>query len=266
MNKHDTEKKFICKTVQSNAIKTLIEALKDILNDVNFRISENGIQILSVDPNKCAIVHLNLNADHFEYYECQKTEFRIGVCTKSLFVLLKTLGTNDVITLFVNQNDVTRLHIVIENKDKNIKDISKLKLLDIDEAEYRIPEMRFDSVIKMPSGDFQKICKYLINIADLVTIQNRGKDFSMYVDGDIGEKEIIIQENEYTNVEVSNITENDFCETFQLKYLLSFGKSSNLCSSVEIFIKNEFPLVLIYSAGSLGQLKFLLSPFTSASE
>lgn len=254
-------KKFMCKTVQSNAIKTLIEALKDILNDVNFRIDQNGIQILSIDPNKCAIVHLNLFANHFEYYECQNNEFRIGINMKSLFVLLKTVGTNDVITFYMNQSDPIRLHIVIENQEKNIKDISKLKLLDFDESEYDIPEMQFDSVIKMPSSDFQKICKDLSNIADLVTIQNKDKDFSMYVDGDIGEKEIMIRENDSTNVEVSKITENSFCETYQLKYLLSFAKSSNLCSSVEIYLKNEFPLVLIYLAGSLGQLKFLLTPF-----
>jgi proliferating cell nuclear antigen len=252
--------KFICTTVQSNAIKTLIEALKDILGDVNLRISPQGIQILTVEPNGCAIVHLNLVCTNFEHFYSQTEEFHIGVNIKSLYILLKTLGNNDVITLFVLQNDITRLHILIENKEKKVKDISKLKLLDFDEHEYDIPSVEFDCVIKMPSSDFQKICKDLSNIDDVVEIKNDYNTFSFSVYGDIGDKEIKIEENEYINIQQMQQSE-PYSEKYQLKYLLSFVKSSNLCSSVEIYLTNHYPLVLIYSAGSLGSLKFLLSPF-----
>ena len=33
------------KTIQANAFKTLIEALKEILNDANLEFDENGIKI-----------------------------------------------------------------------------------------------------------------------------------------------------------------------------------------------------------------------------
>ena len=37
------------KTVQSSAIRTLIEALKEVLNDVNITFHENGIKIMAMD-------------------------------------------------------------------------------------------------------------------------------------------------------------------------------------------------------------------------
>lgn len=251
--------KFICKTVQSNAIKTLFEALKDILDDVNLKISPESIQILSVDPNKCCIVHLKLLHSQFEVYHC-KTAFNIGFKMKNLFLLLKTVANNDVITFSVTKKEDTRLNIVIENKEKHMRDISKLKLFDFDEDEYIIPDMDIDTAVQLPSNDFQKICKDLSNIADTVRIENRNNSFRMYVDGDIGEKEMVLVENEKNKVIVKQLTNENVSEEFALKYLLSFVKSSNLCTTVELLLKKEYPLILIYSAGSLGSLKFLLSP------
>lgn len=251
--------KFICKTVQSNTIKTLFEALKDILDDVNILINENSIQILTVDANKCCIVHLKLVAEHFEIYH-SVCEFKIGVNMKNLFLLLKTVSNNDVITFSVLKSQETRLNITIENKEKNMKDVSKLKLLDFNEDRYEIPNIKLDTVVKMPSNDFQKICKDLSNIADTVLIENKNNQFRMYVDGDIGEKELILEESENNHIQIKQITDREVSEEFALKYLLSFIKSSNLCSTLEIFLIKDNPLILIYSAGSLGSLRFLLSP------
>ena len=50
------------KTVQSSAIRTLVEALKEVLNDVNMTFHENGIKIMAMDGTKVALVHLKLVA------------------------------------------------------------------------------------------------------------------------------------------------------------------------------------------------------------
>ena len=40
---------FNIQTVQSNAFRVLIEALKDILTDCNFIIDETGIKLIATD-------------------------------------------------------------------------------------------------------------------------------------------------------------------------------------------------------------------------
>lgn len=253
--------KMIFKTVQSNAIKTLIEGLKDIIVDVNFKITNENIQLIALDGKLVTMIHLKLSAENFEFYYCGNTSdnpITIGLNIKSLHLLLKTVGNNDILTMFITNNDSTRLNIVTENKDKNMRDISQLKLLDINEDIYSIPNIKFDSVIKMPSNDFQKICKDLSNISDIVTIKNIDNKFIMAVEGDIGSKEIVIGET--ISVEFNKKTEDDFCGNFDLKYLLLFIKNSNLCTNVELFLKKQHPLILVYSVASLGSLKFVLAP------
>ena len=62
--------KFLFKTVQSSAIRTLIEALKEILTDVNFEISSEGIKVIAMDSSHVSLIYLKLLAENFEKFYC----------------------------------------------------------------------------------------------------------------------------------------------------------------------------------------------------
>lgn len=255
----NSQYRMIFRTIQSNAIKTLIEGLKDIIVDVNFKVNENGIQVTAIDGKLVTMVHLNLIASSFEYFYCSR-DITLGINIKDLFVFLKPVGNNDVITMSVTNDDLTKLNVVVENKEKNMKVVSKIRLLDLNEEGYKIPDINFDSVIKMPSNDFQKYCKDLSNISDNVIIKNQNNEFVMSVDGDAGSTEIVLGET--VSVEFNKLSDDDFIGKFDIKYLLLFIKNSNLCTNVELFLKKDLPLILVYSVASLGSLKFVLAPKT----
>jgi|694.fasta_scaffold00964_12 proliferating cell nuclear antigen len=250
---------IIFKSVQSGAIRTLFEALKEVLTDVNIDFNETGWKIITMDNTKVALVHLKLVADSFVLYKCNNP-CKIGICIASLYKLLKISGNNDIITMYVLKNDTSRLHIVIENKDKNTIVHSKLKLLDIDEDILDIPDAEFDSVITMPSNEFQKICRDMSNIAETLIIESKGDSFSMSVEGDIGEIEIDIGETQNGLIFSKKFEGKNVKGRFDLKYIMLFIKSSSLCSQVEIFLKQDYPLILLYSVANLGSIKYVLSP------
>ena len=50
------------KTVQATAVKAAFEVLKDILNDVNIYFNKSGINILTLDTARAALVDLSLHA------------------------------------------------------------------------------------------------------------------------------------------------------------------------------------------------------------
>ena len=60
---------FEIKTIQSSAIKCMIEALKELLTDTVLEINETGIKIVTMDNAHVILVHLKLHADKFEYYK-----------------------------------------------------------------------------------------------------------------------------------------------------------------------------------------------------
>ena len=47
---------------------------------------------------------------------------------------------------------------------------------------------------------------------------------------------------------------------FSLKHLMLFTRCTSLCSSLSLFLKNNYPLILCYQVGSLGDIKLCLAP------
>ena len=47
-------------TVQSGAIRTLVEVLKEVLNDVNIVFDETGARITAMDASHVALIHMKL--------------------------------------------------------------------------------------------------------------------------------------------------------------------------------------------------------------
>jgi hypothetical protein len=47
---------------------------------------------------------------------------------------------------------------------------------------------------------------------------------------------------------------------FSLKYLTLFTKCTNLSNVVQIYLKNDYPLIIEYTVASLGKIKLCLSP------
>jgi len=247
--------KYLCKivTVQSNAIRILSEALKDILTDVNLQISKDGIKIIAMDGSKVAIINLKLDATKFEEFYCHE-DIKIGLNMTSLHKIIKSIKNNDILSLYITENENNKLCIQINNKEKKTNILTTLKLLDIDEDILEIPDIKFDSIITMPSNDFQSYIRELSIITNKVKIESIDSKFTLYGQGDFAETKIDI--GEISNYDNKNV----ISETFNLKYLLLFTKSTNLCTTVEIYLKNKFPLILIYNVANLGKLQYCLAP------
>jgi proliferating cell nuclear antigen len=242
-------------TVQSSAIRILFESLKDVLTDVNIHANSQGIKIMSMDGSKSAIVHVKLLASQFEKFECS-TPIVMGVNMLSLFKILKSIKNNDVISFLVTE-DTTKLIIKIQNKEKQTEIISTLKLLDIDENLLHIPNIEFDSILTIPASDFQNHIRDLSVISNEITIKTDEESIILEVDGDFASQSIKI--NKKSTV-VTLDKSKETCNTFNLKYLLLFTKSSNLCNTIEVYLKSNFPIIILYNVANLGQLKFCLAP------
>jgi proliferating cell nuclear antigen len=249
---------FEIKTIQSSIIKTLIEALKEILNDTVIEINKDFIKIVTMDNSHIILVHLKLFSDKFEYYTCNKS-ISIGINMLNLYKIIKTVNNNDVITFFMYNDNLNHLGIKIENMDKNTKTTYFLNLLDLNNEHFDIPEVQFNSVITLPSNDFQKLMRDMNNIADFVEIKNINNKFMLTCSGDFCTQETILHDNDVININNSN--ETDIIQgNFNLKYLVLFTKCTNLSNNVELYLKNDYPLIIKYNVASLGQLKLCLSP------
>ena len=256
---------FELKTVQSSAFRILIEALKEILTDANIEIESSGIKIMTMDPSHTVLVHLKLDANKFEKFsKLDDSKLTIGISMLCLFKLIKTMNNNDTLSLYIEKDDPNRLGIRIENGEKNSLTKYKLNLMDLPEEKIDIPPASFESVLTMPSNDFQKICRDMHNIADNMEIKSVGNQLLFSCKGDYAEQETCLGETHAGMSFIQNSNPEEVVQgVFALKHLVLFTKCTNLCNSIELYLKNDYPLIIKYNVASLGNVKLCLAPKSS---
>jgi proliferating cell nuclear antigen len=248
------------KTVQSSAFRILIEALKEILTDANLEFDETGIKIMAMDSSHTVLVHLKLNSEQFEEFHC-KNKLILGINMINLFKLIKTMSNNDTLTLYIEEDNQSVLGIKIENSEKNTITRYKLNLMDLHEDNIQIPPTVFESVITLPSSDFQKICRDMHNLADDIEIKSVGSQLIFNCKGEFASQETCIGEANSGMTFIQNQNPDEIVQgLFALKHLVLFSKCTNLCNSIELYLKNDYPLIIKYTVASLGSIKLCLAP------
>jgi proliferating cell nuclear antigen len=115
----------------------------------------------------------------------------------------------------------------------------------------------------MASSEFQRICKNFSALgASTIEIKNIDNKVYFSGEGEFCSIEGIIGDSEQTKFETT--TSDVIQSVFDISYLLLFSNASNLSKTVFLYLKNDYPLILSYKIGTLGELKFVISSITSS--
>jgi proliferating cell nuclear antigen len=258
------------KTVQIAPFRTLMTALKDILLETNISFQPDGIRIINMDKSHTILVHLYLAASNFEFYECKKEKIIIGVNMFHLFKLINSIDNDDTLTIYIEEDNyydgiVSHLALKFENGDIKQCKTQKLKLIEPEQDELEVPDVKFTSIINLPSQDFQKIIRDLSCISDKLEIKSVGNELIFKCQGQFASAEIHRAESDGSmgfimKPDSSTVIQGEF----SLKNLGYFIKCTNLCSQIEMYLENDLPLVVKYDVASLGSIRLCLVPLPSS--
>lgn len=237
------------KTVQANAIKSVFEVLKDLLNDVNFIFDEDGVRVTTLDTAHVTYVNMFLDASNFEVYDC-KHRIVAGLNISNTFKILKIIGNNDTLTMSTDTNEI--MDILIENSQKKSNTTFNLKLLDINEETYNANDLMFDVMTVMPSVNLQRIIRDMYNFSQIVYISRKGKYITLSCKGDFVDQK--------TEIECADDFEGSIEYSYSLKYINMFTKATNICSNVSIHQNQDGAIMFRYSIANLGDVDFYLAP------
>ena len=160
------------KTVQIQPFRTLMTALKNILLETNITFQKDGIRIINMDKSHTILVYLHPPADRFELYECEHDRIVIGVNMFHLFKLVNTIDNDDTLTMYIERSDysdgvVQNLGLRFENGEIKQCKTQKLRLIEPETDELEYPDVKFSSILNLPSSDFEKIVRDLSVISAL---------------------------------------------------------------------------------------------------
>jgi len=257
------------KTVQIAPFRTLMTALKDILLETNITFQPDGIRIINMDKSHTILAHLFLAAPNFEFYECKKDKIIIGVNMFHLFKLINSIDNDDTLTIYIENADYTEgivSHLALKFENGEIKQCKtqKLRLIEPDPEELEYPDVKFSSIINLPSADFQKIIRDMSCISDKIEIKSVGNELIFKCSGQFASAEIHRAESDGSmefalKPDSSKVIQGEF----SLKNLGYFIKCTNLCSQIEVYLENDLPLVVKYNVASLGEIKLCVSSLPS---
>jgi proliferating cell nuclear antigen len=240
------------KTIQAVALKSLVEILRDIINDVNIYFDKSGMRIVALDVARVTLIQVVLHAENFEEYTCPENVV-LGVNMSNIFKLLKSISNTDIISLTNTEEDLV---IHVSNSSKRSSSTFHVKLLDLNEDLLEIPDEDSESKMytSISSIEFQKIVRDMSNIGSEMKIERKGNMLHFGSIGDFATKDTSLEQNETVN-ETS-------CGVFSLKYISLFTKATILCPLVQIIqgVGEDQPIVLKYNVANLGTMCFYLAP------
>ena len=288
-------------TSQTNAIRILIDTISSVVTDVKFTFcpfyidktgvatetenennnSENdtelvtdandnknkqvgGLIIKEINKSGTILVYTKLDSDKFDKYKYNyhKKKITIGVNLDNLLIILKCMSNMDKMTWALDDEDINKLIIILENTDKKEKKIFRLNLSDLDDEKIEVDPIQFPYAAYFPSSDFHKYCKDLSLITEKIEIKCTNNKVSFGIKGaDICDADFEISEtNGGLSIDINTDNKNEIVQgVFSLKWINVFTKCTNLSPQVVLYLKNDYPLIIKYSVAALGEVKFVLS-------
>jgi proliferating cell nuclear antigen len=269
-------------TCQTNAFKLIIEALKEALKDINIKLikptegvaDSGGLSIVAYNPRSAVLIKVKIPASSFDKFYINppngKNEIQIGVNMKSFNTIMKFARNNEGTTLILNEDDKNHITFIFENGENKIRSKYNLKLLELPDEGIHLPTTQFPFKIIIMSDDFHKIVRDASALSDKLNIKFiNTKDIKNTVifasEGDFANGEITLTD-ETEGVQIIKNMEDDeeiiVKGTYDLKNLSLFSKCQTLCGCVELYLKNNFPLIIKYQVANLGHVLLVLSTVT----
>jgi|ETN01SMinimDraft_4_1059930.scaffolds.fasta_scaffold24392_2 proliferating cell nuclear antigen len=243
-------KKFKVVIKESELLKDSITAVSNLLNEGVFKVTKNGLELVSMDSANVAMVDMKLLASAFSEFDVQE-EVGIGINIIEFTNILKRAKASDTITLELEDNT---LHI---NFAGGFSRAFKVPLLDL-KHETKTPNLEFPVEVQLRSGILEDGISDAELISDAVILEADPDNFTMRSEGDSRRTELKLEKG---NDSLVNLTAKDHVKsTFPLDYLRKMSKAAKLADTVNIKIGNDYPMRMDFTVVDKVQLGFVLAP------
>ncbi len=255
---------FTLKLENSRILKGIVETLASIIDETEFRVTPKEFTISAMDPSRICLLKLSLKKENFDEYQCNK-ESKVGLNLDDLDKILKRSAANDSVEINFNETD-QKIKIKMQREGMSRTRTFSLALLDIE-----IEEIPMDNLLKIeyPSkwviepGFLVEAIKDAEIYSEILNIAaNEGKGLIFTSTGQIGEMEYNLSEDDLIETAIEGSSNGAYSLTF-LKAIL---KIASITEKLEISLKTDHPLKMIFNLLEGGELSYFLAPRVEEAE
>ncbi len=233
-------------------LKDSITIISDLVNEGRFKIGKDAIELIAMDPANVAMVVFKLLGSCFSEYDVKK-EIEISLNLANLKQVLRRVKGDDVIVIELDQNNRLKLQF----KSNTIRTFY-LPLIDIEEKEQKVPDLKFPLTINLPSNMLNDAIEDADIIAESVSFIAEKNKFTLLAEGDLSKANIEMPKGD--DVKIAADTDDTVKSKYSIEYLKKMIQGSKLSDEAVIKFNKDYPLKLEYKTVDKVMLSFILAP------
>ncbi|MBI1936226.1 proliferating cell nuclear antigen (pcna) [Candidatus Woesearchaeota archaeon] len=233
-------------------LKESISIISDLVNEARFKITPNAIELVAMDPANVAMVVFKLLSSCFTEYDVKK-DIEIAINLSNLKQILRRASPKDMLTLELDADN--RLKIELKS---NTNRTFNLPLIDIEEKEQKVPDLKFPVSVKTSSSVLNEAIADVDVVGESVAFIAEPKKFTLLAEGDLNQAKIEVKEDEITKISTSS--DDKVKAKYSIEYLKKMINGSKLSEDVIINFNKDYPLKLDYKTVDKVMLSFILAP------
>jgi len=232
-------------------LKDSISIISELVNEANFKITPNGLELIAMDPANVAMVVFKLLSSAFAEFNLKKS-VSLGINLANLKQVLRRAKPTDVMTLEMEDGQLK-----IQFKGNSTRTFS-LPIIETEEREQKVPELVFPVTIKTTSTVLNEAIEDVDIVADSVSFGAERGIFTITAEGDLSKAKIEIKEGDGTSISTDSL--ELVKAKYSIEYLKKMINGSKLSEDVIIHFNKEYPLKLDYKVTDKLMLSFILAP------
>ena len=233
-------------------LKESISIISDLVNEARFKVNQNAIELVAMDPANVAMVIFKLLSSAFTEYDVKK-DTEIAINLSNLKQVLRRASPKDMLTIELDADNSLKIQL----KSSTTRTFS-LPLIDLEEKEQKVPDLKFPITIKTSSSILNEAIADADVVGESVTFIAEPKKFTLHAEGDLNQAKIEIKEDDYTKIDAD--VDEKVRAKYSIEYLKKMINGSKLSDDVVIQFNKDYPLKLEYKTVDKVMLSFILAP------
>ncbi|HLD58762.1 MAG TPA: proliferating cell nuclear antigen (pcna) [archaeon] len=217
--------------------KKAIDAISSFISEGNFHFSDSGIFFKAIDPSQVILVDFSLPKSIFDSYEIEPS--LVGVDLVELSKIMNRAMPEDKLSMTLSESE---LFLSLEGElSRNFS----LPLIDINEEEINIPEVKFDARVEINSRILKETLKDAALFGSSVVFKIKNNSLAIESVGNGGTLKTTIKQAKLASVK----TNAEVTSKYSLNFLQNIVKEADLDKKILLELKSDAPMKISYAIG-----------------
>jgi len=254
-----TEKQFTIKMKNGAILKTIVETLAAIVDEVKFVIDKKKLLIEAMDPSRICILQLTISRENFDDFQCD-TKCEICLNLEDFNKILKRSSKNSVELSFHESTQKIKIKMQREEEEDNSRTRTfSLTCLDSEIENAPLENLLiidYDATWKMDADILIEAIKDAEIYSEVLNMEITEEKLTITSSGQIGELEYELLTEDLIEASISERNVGAFSGLF----LKAIMKIAPITESLEISLKTDNPLNMKFDILLGGELNYFIAP------